>query len=237
MSFYRWTSVCAGLWSRAVPRLRASLYFACTGVRFRRIGAHAKIRGAHRMQIGSRVALGDFCWIEAVERYGDGRFLPELSIGDDVAISDLTHISCVRRISIGAGCLLGSKIYIGDHSHGSTRNYAQMKHLAPAARPLDDAAEIVIGERVWIGDGAVILAGAQIAAGSILGANCVASLRVERPALIAGIPARVIRYLDDGEDILQGASSPGVTGSTTYADTGPVGPSCRTGSGITRSEV
>ena len=202
MRFYRWMSSGADFMSRAVPRLRASLYSASTGIRFKRIGAHTKIRGAHRMRIGSRVALGDFCWIEAVYGYRGAQFHPDLYIGDDVAISDLTHISCVRGIRIGAGCLLGSKVYIGDHSHGSTRNYAQIQHLAPADRPLDDVEEIDIGDRVWIGDGAVILAGAQIAAGSIIGANCVANLRVDRPALIAGIPARVIRFLDEGEGIL-----------------------------------
>ena len=196
MNFFRAVSAYRDTWAKVTPRLRARVLYPITGIRFKRVGLHAKLRGLASMRIGRRVALGDFCWLEAVEKYGGNRYTPALSIGDDVSISDLTHISCVHRITIGAGCLLGSKVYIGDHSHGSLQDYAQMRHLPPASRPLGDAAEITIGEHVWIGDGAVILAGTHIASGSIVGANSVAKLCVDRPAVIAGIPAKVIRYLD-----------------------------------------
>lgn len=197
MNLFRGIGACLDIWAGTVPKVRAFIFFLTKGVRFRRIGAHAKILGVHRMTIGRRVAVGDFCWIQAVSRYGGARFEPDLFLGDDVAISDLTHISCVKKISIGAGCLLGSKIYIGDHSHGSVKDYASMAHLAPAQRPLSDVAEILIGERVWIGDGVIILAGARIASGSIIGANSVVALQSNRPAVIAGVPARVLRYLDE----------------------------------------
>jgi len=163
-------------------------------------GVHVKVLGAHRIRFGSGVSLGDFCWIQAVVSYGGVKYDPVLSIGDDVAISDLTHISCVKQISIGSGSLLGSKIYIGDHGHGSMREYHRLKDIPPAKRPLGDAAEVIIGKNVWIGDGAVILAGAHIADGSVIGANSVVLLSEDRPALIAGVPARVIRYLDESPD-------------------------------------
>lgn len=199
MNFFTAVSVCRDTWAKVTPRLRGRGMYLLTGIRFKRVGVHTKIRGVSSMHIGRHVALGDFCWIEAVERYGENRYTPALSIGDDVSISDLSHISCVHRITIGAGCLLGSKIYIGDHNHGSLRDYPDMRHLPPAKRPLGDAAEIAIGEHVWIGDGAVILGGTQIASGSIVGANSVAKLSVDRPALIAGVPAKVIRYLDEDQ--------------------------------------
>jgi len=199
MSFFRVIAACFDTWAKIVPRLRAIVFYLLSGIRFKRVGAHAKIIAFHKMKIGKRVALGDFCWIQAIEVYGSVRYNPILSIGDDVSISDLTHISCVQSVTIGAGCLLGSKIYIGDHSHGSVRDYARTPNLAPASRPLGDAADIMIGECVWIGDGAVILAGARIASGSIVGANSVVNLTVDRPALIAGAPAKVIRYLEQHE--------------------------------------
>lgn len=199
MNFFRGVAACLDAWAKVVPRLRALVYYLLTGIRFKRVGVHAKILAVHKMKIGRRLALGDFCWVQAIEHYGGVHYNPLLSIGDDVSISDLTHISCVQRVTIGAGCLLGSKIYIGDHSHGSVSDYARMPNLAPATRPLGDAADIRIGECVWIGDGAVILAGADIASGSIVGSNSVVNLSVNRPAVIAGVPARVIRYLDEGE--------------------------------------
>jgi acetyltransferase-like isoleucine patch superfamily enzyme len=180
-------------------RLRAIVVYFRTGIRFAAVGRLAKVRGSAHMTVGTKVRIGDFCWIEAVASYGGKRYRPRLTIGDRVALSDLTHISCVDLIQIGDDCLLGSKIYIGDHNHGSISDIQEVMDVAPAQRPLADIAEIMIGEKTWIGDGAVILPGTRIGRCSIVGANSVVRLQEDRPALIAGVPARVIRYLD-GED-------------------------------------
>ena len=182
------------------PRLRSWCVYLATGRKFRKFGKHSKLIGAAAIALGNGVCVGDFCWIEAVTRYKEQRFTPRFSIGHRVALSDLTHISCAHRILIGDDCLLGSKIYIGDHSHGAIGNTFELLHVPPAMRPLSDFAEIVIGEKTWICDGAVILAGSHIAPSSIVAANSVVRLSESRPALIAGVPARVIRYLDGNDD-------------------------------------
>jgi acetyltransferase-like isoleucine patch superfamily enzyme len=188
---------CLDQWAKVVPRVRSMVVYLRTGIKFRRVGRHVKVYGSRRITVGCQVAVGDYCWIEAVTSYAGRRYTPRLIIGDRVALSDLTHVSCLEHIRIGDDCLLGSKIYIGDHSHGSMSNLEEIRNVAPARRPLGDAAEIVIGEKTWIGDGAVILAGTRIGGSSIVGANSVVRLREERAALIAGAPARVIRYLDE----------------------------------------
>ena len=65
-----------------------------------------------------------FCYLEPLmekaisyHRYQQIKYHPMLNIGDNVALSDLSHISCVDDISIGANCLIGSKVYLGDHNH------------------------------------------------------------------------------------------------------------------------
>ena len=177
-------------------RLRALVLYFRTGLRFAGVGRHAKVRGTAYMTVGTDVRIGDFCWIEAVASYGGKRYRPRLVIGNRVALSDLTHISCVEVIQIGDDCLLGSKIYIGDHHHGNVSDIREVLDVAPAQRPLGGISEINIGEKTWICDGAVILPGTRIGRCSIVGANSVVRLREDRPALIAGVPARVIRYLD-----------------------------------------
>ncbi len=181
-------------------RLRAIVMYIRTGIRFAAVGRHAKVRGTAHMTVGTGVRIGDFCWIEAVASYGGKRYRPRLVMGDRVVLSDLTHISCVEAIQIGDDCLLGSKIYIGDHHHGSVSDIDEVMNVAPAQRPLSDISEIIIGEKTWICDGAVILPGTRIGRSSIVGANSVVRLQEDRPALIAGVPARVIRYLD-GKDV------------------------------------
>lgn len=196
----------ASVWERAsrpVPRLRALLLYLYTGARFKSVGRAAKVRGAAAISIGAGVSIGDFCWIEAVRLYRGMHYEPRLTFHDRVAMSDFVHISCAQSITLGEDCLLGSKVYIGDHNHGNVRDLEQIATVAPAARPLGDFDDISIGARTWIGDGAVILAGTALAPGSIVGANSVVKLKLDRPALLAGVPARVIRYFDEKDCFIQ----------------------------------
>lgn len=186
---------------RALPRLNGMWWSLITGLGFRRVGRHFKLRGLEAIHVEGSLAIGDACWIEAVTHYKGRNFSPALSFGQGVSISDWTHISCADSVEIGAGCLLGSKIYIGDHSHGAVPDYAVAPGVNPADRPLGDLSPITIGARCWICDGAVILGGTRIAAGSIVGANSVVKLVETRPAVIAGVPARVVRYLDETEHL------------------------------------
>ena len=181
---------------RVIVRVRARVLGFFSGVRFHKLGRLSKIRGAQGIFVGQRVSVGDFCWIEAVFSYAGVRFCPRLELKDGVSLSDSTHISCVLQVTIGENCMIGSKVYIGDHSHGSLADPSELFSRPPAHRLLGDVAAIHIGKNTWICDGAVILAGTRLADSSIVGANSVVKLQTERPALIAGAPAKVIRFLD-----------------------------------------
>ena len=179
------------------PRWRAWWVRTFLGLNVGKVGVHVKFRGLAHCRFGANFRVGDFCWIEAVTGYAGRRYEPDLRIGRDVAISDLTHISCVLQVIVGDGCLLGSKVYIGDHSHGPTAGLTPaLLAIRPALRELDGARPIHLGDRCWVGDGAVILGGTMLCAGSIVAANSVVRLVCDRPALVAGAPARLVRYLD-----------------------------------------
>lgn len=181
--------------AKLVPRVRA-LAWRFLRFNFKRIGVGFKFLQGSFLFGGDRLAVGDYCWIECIERYKGVEFAPRLEFGDDVSLSDWVHISCAFRIFIDSGTLIGSKVYIGDHSHGAVESYVGKKSEPPAEKPLDDFGAIAIGKNCWVGDGVVILAGAVIADGSIIAANSVVRLVVQRPALIGGVPAKVIRYFD-----------------------------------------
>jgi len=180
-----------------LPRWRALLVRLFLGLNVSKLGFHVKFRGLAHCRFGRNLRIGDFCWIEAVVSYAGISYASELVIGDDVAISDLTHISCAQQIVIGDGCLLGSKIYVGDHTHGPVDRFTTAEVAKrPALRALANAQAIHIGMNCWIGDGAIILGGTDLAAGSIVAANSVVRLKCDRPALLAGVPARIVRFLD-----------------------------------------
>ena len=61
--------------------------------------------------------------------------------------------------------------------------------------------DVVIGNDVWIGYGAVILSGATIGDGSIIGARAVVTRSVPPYAIVAGNPATIIRTRFDEKTI------------------------------------
>lgn len=65
---------------------------------------------------------------------------------------------------------------------------------------LEYARPIRIGDDVWIGGGAIILAGVTIGDGSVVGAGSVVVRDVPPGRVVVGNPARVVRTLDGGGD-------------------------------------
>lgn len=61
--------------------------------------------------------------------------------------------------------------------------------------------DTVIGHDVWLGDGAVILPGARLGNGVIVGARAVVAGVVPDYAVVAGNPARVIRHRFDAPTV------------------------------------
>ena len=61
--------------------------------------------------------------------------------------------------------------------------------------------QVIIGNDVWIGRGVTIMGGLRIGNGAVLGANSVVTKNVPAYSIVAGNPARVIKYRFDSETI------------------------------------
>ena len=57
------------------------------------------------------------------------------------------------------------------------------------------ARSIYVGDRVWIGAGAIILGGVKIESDSVVAAGAVVTKNVPSRCVVAGVPARVIKKI------------------------------------------
>jgi lipopolysaccharide O-acetyltransferase len=178
------------LWRGMVSALMASLLKA-PGLR---LGPGCRVVGGRHISFGRGVRAHSNLWLEAVTSYQSQCFNPAITIGDSVCFSDGVHISAIESIVIGCDVLMGSRIYIADHNHGIYSGDGQSSPgEAPAERMLGGGGAVTIGDRVWIGDNAVILGPATIGSGAIIGANSLVRGVVPPNCIVAGSPARVIK--------------------------------------------
>jgi acetyltransferase-like isoleucine patch superfamily enzyme len=62
-------------------------------------------------------------------------------------------------------------------------------------RPLISKGEVVIGDNVWIGEGAMILPNVHIGEHAIIAANSVVTKDIPAYSIAAGVPAKIIKHI------------------------------------------
>lgn len=138
------------------------------------------------IKFGNKFQAGQGCWLEAVTSNS------MITFGDNVTIADWVHIGALDSVTVGSGCLFGSKVYISDHYHGTTDHIDILSR--PNDRDLYSKGPVVIERNVWLGDGVVVLPNVKIGEGAIVGANSVVTKDVPAYSIVVGVPARVLRY-------------------------------------------
>ncbi|MBV1788362.1 CatB-related O-acetyltransferase [Marinobacterium sp. D7] len=93
---------------------------------------------------------------------------------------------------IGRFCSFGRQVTIGQDGRGHPLDWASTSHeLCVSHRPNPGLTRI--GHDVWIGDGAVVMAGVSIGTGAIIARNAVVTKDVPPYQIVGGNPARPIR--------------------------------------------
>jgi acetyltransferase-like isoleucine patch superfamily enzyme len=154
----------------------------------------AILHGCEYIEIGKHFKSFARLRLEAFDSHLGFKYTPFITIGDNVSINYDCHIGCVNRIDIGNNVLMASKIFITDHYHGEI-NYEAL-NTAPSQRKVESKGPVVIEDNVWIGDGVAIMPNVTIGRNCIIGANSVVTSSMPPNAVVAGVPAKVIRILD-----------------------------------------
>lgn len=95
-----------------------------------------------------------------------------------------------EKVYIGKYTVIAPFCFLVLNNHRSTVTIPQF--LLGASHINDKSSDLHIGEDVWIGGRAVILSGANLGRGCVVGANSVVNKPVPPYAVVAGSPAKII---------------------------------------------
>lgn len=130
------------------------------------------------------------------------------SIGEGTELRPPLYVDYGSHISIGARCFANfglvaldvATITIGDDvQFGPNVQLLTPTHPVepePRRQKWEAAQPITIGDNVWIGGGAIVLAGVTIGANTVVGAGAVVTKDLPAGVVAVGNPARVVRELD-----------------------------------------
>jgi acetyltransferase-like isoleucine patch superfamily enzyme len=101
-------------------------------------------------------------------------------------VNRYTMFDAHRRLEVGQRCMIGPYCYLTDADHGTDPG-VPVKDQPMRPSPL------VIEDEVWLGAHVVVLAGARIGRGVVVGAGSVVAGDIPANTVVAGVPARVLR--------------------------------------------
>jgi acetyltransferase-like isoleucine patch superfamily enzyme len=116
-----------------------------------------------------------------------GYYQNDMRIGDETWIGQMCFFHSAGGISIGARVGIGPGVMILTSEH---------QELGRAVAPLlaqVDLAPVVIEDEANLGVGSVVLPGVRIGRGARVGAGSVVTADVAAYAIVAGVPARLLR--------------------------------------------
>jgi len=157
------------------------------------VGSHVHIMAfaALRADAVGHIELDDhatICNFSIVQSVGG-----VIRIGQRTSIGDFCSLFGQGGLTIGSDVMVASCVQIVANSH----TFDDLEK--PISEQSCRAHGIRIDDEVWIGTNVVILDGVHIGKGAVIGAGSVVNKDVAAYAIVAGVPARLLRYRPGAE--------------------------------------
>jgi len=134
---------------------------------------------------GNRIEIGPNCRLNgfaAIKCSGAG-----LRVGAATTmVNGSLQLHEPGEITIGEDCMIANQVYVSLSDIHPIHDRVSGERLNPAA-------SVQIGAHVWLGLRAMVMKGSRIGPGAVVAAGAVVSGPVPDHAVVAGVPARVVR--------------------------------------------
>lgn len=137
-------------------------------------------------------------------------------IGDNNCIQTGFRFGMREEIIIGNNCQINEDVYIQSAKIGNHVLIAQNVSLlavthkfGSTVKPIIEQGStpvnpVIVEDDVWIGRNVTVLPGITLGKGAIIGTGAVVTKDVPSYAIVGGVPARIIRYRTNDDELVPG---------------------------------
>lgn len=147
--------------------------------------------------------------------FGKYNIIDEKAAIENVKIGDFSYVApnaSITNTIIGKFTCIGQNVIIGPARH-PVNNYISIHpafysnymnlNFSINLNSFETSLPVRLGSDVWVGANAIIMGGIEIGDGVIIAAGAVVTKNIQPYAVVAGIPAKIIKFRFKEEEIIE----------------------------------
>lgn len=184
-----YVEICVAVVLLLINRIKSATRIASLKIRGYSIATSVIFKGSFGVSQSNKraISIGKSTVIGKDVRM-DAGYDGTIRIGKNVLIDDNCFITSQKSITVGNNVMIAAYSFITDFNHAFRSKKKRIDEQG------FERSAVVIEDDVWIGTHVCILKGVTIGRGAVIGAGSVVTRNVKPYEIVAGNPAKHIRY-------------------------------------------